>query len=117
MRLRLPFKSLHSFSQKHSLSTNASESVLPYGAPEPLYTQLFRICREQCRLIKSHKVFGDMPERELAQASRTCKAFNCLENKDVFAWNSLLSMYSNKGLLERVVKSFELMWNCKVFAE
>lgn len=151
MRLRLPFKSLHSFSQKHSLSTNASESILPYGAPEPLYTQLFRICREQCRLIKSHKVFGDMSERELAQASRTCKvihaqslksevgskgslgntivdfyakcgnvgsaekAFNCLENKDVFAWNSLLSMYSNKGLLERVVKSFELMWNCKVF--
>ncbi|XP_004292543.1 PREDICTED: pentatricopeptide repeat-containing protein At3g09040, mitochondrial [Fragaria vesca subsp. vesca] len=147
MRLRLPYKTLHSFSQHRSLS---SELILPYGTPEPLHTHLFQICREQCRLIKTHKVFGEMSERELAQASRTCKAihaqglkfefgskgllgngivgfyakcgnlgyaekaFNCLENKDVFAWNSVLSMYSNKGLLDQVLNSFQSMWNCKV---
>ncbi|XP_050365196.1 pentatricopeptide repeat-containing protein At3g09040, mitochondrial [Argentina anserina] len=147
MRLRLPFKTLQSISQNRSLS---SESVVPYGTTEALHNHLFQICREQCKRIKSHKVSGEMSDRELAQVSGTCKAihaqglkfevgskgllgnaivgfyakcnnlsyaekaFNCLENKDVFAWNSVLSMYSNKGLLKQVLNSFESMWNGKI---
>ncbi|XP_062094949.1 pentatricopeptide repeat-containing protein At3g09040, mitochondrial [Humulus lupulus] len=34
------------------------------------------------------------------------KAFDQLENKDVFAWNSVLSMYSKWGLLDHVHESF-----------
>ncbi|XP_021833641.1 pentatricopeptide repeat-containing protein At3g09040, mitochondrial [Prunus avium] len=150
MRLRPLSKTLHSFHQKHSLSTIPSKSIYPDGAPGPLYTHLLQICIQQCKIIKTHKVFDEMPERLLAQASKTCKtvhaqslkfgvgskgflgnaivgfyakcgnvgfaekAFNCLENKDVFAWNSILSMHSSKGLLEQVINSFGSMWNCRV---
>lgn len=39
------------------------------------------------------------------------KAFSRLEKKDVFAWNSVLSMYSEHGLFATVVQSFGSMWN------
>ncbi|KAF3455160.1 hypothetical protein FNV43_RR05608 [Rhamnella rubrinervis] len=39
------------------------------------------------------------------------KAFNRLGRKDVFAWNSVLSMYSRRGLLEQVVESFGSLRN------
>ncbi|KAM2133227.1 hypothetical protein ACFX1R_003352 [Malus domestica] len=118
--------------------------------PDSHYTHLLQMCLQQCKYIKAHKVFDEMPERLLAHASRTCKtiharslkigiaskgfmgnailgfyakcgnvgcakkAFNCLESKDVFAWNSVLSMYSSKGLVEQVVKLFGSMWNERV---
>ncbi|KAL5560422.1 hypothetical protein UlMin_036633 [Ulmus minor] len=37
------------------------------------------------------------------------KAFNQLDQKDIFAWNSILSMYSRQGLLEQVLESFWLL--------
>ncbi|KAM2604617.1 hypothetical protein TB2_033505 [Malus domestica] len=151
MRLRPPpSKTLHFFHRKQSLSTIPSESVCQDGASESHYTHLLQICLQQCKYIKTHKVFDEMPDRLLARASRTCKAvharsltfgisskgllgnailgfyakcgnvdfakkaFDCLENKDVFAWNSVLSMYSSKGLLKQVVKSFGSMWNGRV---
>ncbi|XP_024023403.1 pentatricopeptide repeat-containing protein At3g09040, mitochondrial [Morus notabilis] len=39
------------------------------------------------------------------------KAFTQLEKKDVFAWNSILSMYSRWGLLEKVLESFVSLWS------
>ncbi|KAL0553458.1 hypothetical protein IC582_007353 [Cucumis melo] len=39
------------------------------------------------------------------------KAFSRLEKKDVFAWNSVLSMYLDHGLFATVVQSFVCMWN------
>lgn len=45
----------------------------------------------------------------------TEKAFNRLERKDVLAWNSVLSMYSKRGLLERVVESFGSLFNSGVW--
>lgn len=42
------------------------------------------------------------------------KAFNRLERKDVLAWNSVLSMYSRRGLLEQVVGSFGSLRSCGV---
>ncbi|TQD71749.1 hypothetical protein C1H46_042709 [Malus baccata] len=151
MRLRPPpSKALHSFHRKQSLSTFPSESVCQDGAADSHYTHLLQMCLQQCKYIKAHKVFDEMPERLLAHASRTCKtiharslkigiaskgflgnailgfyakcsnvgcakkAFNCLESKDVFAWNSVLSMYSSKGLVEQVVKLFGSMWNDRV---
>lgn len=39
------------------------------------------------------------------------KAFSQLEKKDVFAWNSVLSMYSKHGLFATVLDSFVSMWN------
>ncbi|XP_015886393.3 pentatricopeptide repeat-containing protein At3g09040, mitochondrial [Ziziphus jujuba] len=44
----------------------------------------------------------------------TEKAFNRLERKDVLAWNSVLSMYSKRGLLEQVVESFGSLRNSGV---
>ncbi|XAR66123.1 hypothetical protein NMG60_11012216 [Bertholletia excelsa] len=42
------------------------------------------------------------------------KAFNQLESRDVSAWNSVLSMYSRKGDLERVISEFRLILNCRL---
>ncbi|GMP79696.1 hypothetical protein CsSME_00035141 [Camellia sinensis var. sinensis] len=39
------------------------------------------------------------------------KAFNELKTRDVVAWNSVLSMYSRQGLLERVIRNFGSMRN------
>lgn len=39
------------------------------------------------------------------------KAFSRLEEKNVFAWNSVLSMYSKHGLFATVIESFVSMWN------
>ncbi|XP_023534935.1 pentatricopeptide repeat-containing protein At3g09040, mitochondrial [Cucurbita pepo subsp. pepo] len=39
------------------------------------------------------------------------KLFSRLEKKDVFSWNSVLSMYSKHGLFATVVESFVSMWN------
>ncbi|XP_038899907.1 pentatricopeptide repeat-containing protein At3g09040, mitochondrial [Benincasa hispida] len=39
------------------------------------------------------------------------KAFSRLEKKDVFACNSVLSMYSKQGLFATVFQSFVSMWN------
>ncbi|PSS00088.1 Pentatricopeptide repeat-containing protein [Actinidia chinensis var. chinensis] len=39
------------------------------------------------------------------------KAFNQLQNRDVIAWNSVLSMYSRKGLLEQAIRHFGSMLN------
>lgn len=42
------------------------------------------------------------------------KVFNRLEERDILAWNSILSMYSKRGLFEHVVQSFGLLCNCGV---
>lgn len=42
------------------------------------------------------------------------KAFNLLEKKDVFAWNSVLAMYSRLGMLQQVVDSFGSLCNCEL---
>ncbi|KAK3220979.1 hypothetical protein Dsin_014949 [Dipteronia sinensis] len=42
------------------------------------------------------------------------KVFYRLENRDVFAWNSILSIYSKSGLFDHVVKSFALLCNSGV---
>ncbi|XP_059630563.1 pentatricopeptide repeat-containing protein At3g09040, mitochondrial [Cornus florida] len=42
------------------------------------------------------------------------KAFCRLEERDIMAWNSVLSMYSRRGLLEQVIGSFRSMHNCAV---
>ncbi|KAM7253074.1 hypothetical protein ACFE04_025692 [Oxalis oulophora] len=39
------------------------------------------------------------------------KVFKGLQEVDIFAWNSILSMYSKQWLLEDVVKSFALLMN------
>ncbi|CAH9099992.1 unnamed protein product [Cuscuta epithymum] len=38
-------------------------------------------------------------------------SFMCLERTDIFAWNSMVSMYSKQGLLENVIDIFQLMWS------
>ncbi|GMN60448.1 hypothetical protein TIFTF001_029540 [Ficus carica] len=42
------------------------------------------------------------------------KVFEQLEKKDVFAWNSILSMYSRWGYFQKVLESFVSMWSCGV---
>ncbi|GMN37111.1 hypothetical protein TIFTF001_042580, partial [Ficus carica] len=42
------------------------------------------------------------------------KAFDQLEKKDVFAWNSILSVFSKWGLLDRVLGSFVSLWSYRV---
>ncbi|KAJ0086317.1 hypothetical protein Patl1_08142 [Pistacia atlantica] len=42
------------------------------------------------------------------------KVFNRLEERDILAWNSILSIYSKRGLFEHVVKSFGLLCNSGV---
>ncbi|KAF3543073.1 hypothetical protein DY000_02003851 [Brassica cretica] len=104
------------------------------------YNSLLGICLEQCKLLKTRKVFDEMPQRTV-HASRIGKAvhtrsltlgidsrgrlsnavvdlyakckeiayaekvFDSLE-KDVTAWNSMLSMYSSIGLPGKVLRSF-----------
>ncbi|WOG81978.1 hypothetical protein DCAR_0101137 [Daucus carota subsp. sativus] len=40
------------------------------------------------------------------------KAFLRVVNRDTLAWNSILSMYSRRGMVEDIVCSFGSMWNC-----
>ncbi|KAE8683429.1 Pentatricopeptide repeat-containing protein [Hibiscus syriacus] len=42
------------------------------------------------------------------------KAFHSLEKRDVFGWNSVISMYSKRGLVEEVVKSIGPLLNSGV---
>ncbi|GMJ12409.1 mitochondrial RNA editing factor 12 [Hibiscus trionum] len=42
------------------------------------------------------------------------RAFHSLEKRDVFAWNSVISMYSKRGLVEEVVKSIGPLLNSGV---
>ncbi|GMJ02263.1 mitochondrial RNA editing factor 12 [Hibiscus trionum] len=42
------------------------------------------------------------------------KAFHSLQKRDVFAWNSVISMYSKRGLVEDVVKSIGPLLNSGV---
>ncbi|GAV67731.1 PPR domain-containing protein/PPR_2 domain-containing protein [Cephalotus follicularis] len=42
------------------------------------------------------------------------KVFDALEDRDIFGWNSVLSMHSKKGLLQHVVRSFGSLHSCGV---
>jgi pentatricopeptide repeat protein len=43
------------------------------------------------------------------------RAFKQLEDKDILAWNSILSMHSKQGFPHLVVKYFGLLWNSGVW--
>ncbi|EOY16621.1 Pentatricopeptide repeat superfamily protein [Theobroma cacao] len=131
-------------------STHPSPTPLLSPSPHPqIYTQLLRLCLQQCREVKTHYTFDEMsPKREQAlkagkmiharglklgfwskgllgnaildlyakcgDVDSAEKAFHGLEKRDVLAWNSVILMYSNRGLVEEVVKGTVSLLNCGV---
>ncbi|KAK3229806.1 hypothetical protein Dsin_001687 [Dipteronia sinensis] len=141
--ISLPSSNPQSILHYSTLSKISSESTHPTSNPiyTHLFKICCQECRrinthrlfdershilKTCRIIHAHSTkFGFASKGLLGNAivdlygkcgnvDLANKVFYRLDNRDVFAWNSILSMYSKGGLFDHVVKSFALLWNSGV---